>query len=86
VPPIIKITREQVRAARGFAGWSIKDLASRSGAAVMTISKFETGAAAPTLDTLLKLQGAFEAAGIDFPDEFTISARRMKEKQKSLDL
>jgi transcriptional regulator with XRE-family HTH domain len=86
VTPIRRITRGQVRAARGFVGWQIKELASRSGTAVNTISKFENGLADASLETLLKLQGAFEAAGIDFPDDDTVSARRMREKSQSADL
>jgi transcriptional regulator with XRE-family HTH domain len=80
MPPIRTITREQVRAARGFAGWSIRDLADRSGASINTISRFENGGGGAQLETLLKLQEAFEQAGIDFPDEDTVSMKRLRGK------
>jgi transcriptional regulator with XRE-family HTH domain len=82
--PVMKtISREQVRAARGAIGWSIRDLAEKSGVAVNTISRFENGSADALLETLLKIQDTFEQAGIDFPDEFSVSFRRVKETDRS---
>ncbi len=78
--PIKRISSGQVRAARGFAAWSIDELSAKSGVATNTISRFERGRVEATLETLLKLQATFEQEGIDFPDDFTVSSRRMKEK------
>jgi transcriptional regulator with XRE-family HTH domain len=80
MPPIRTITREQVRAARGFAGWSIKDLAKRAGASINTISRFENGGGGAQLETLIKIRDAFEEAGVDFPDEDTVSMKRLRGK------
>jgi transcriptional regulator with XRE-family HTH domain len=79
--PIIRVlSRGQVRAARGFVGWSIRDLAERSGVAVNTISRFENGTADAQMETLLKIQTTFEDAGVTFPDGFTVSFRQVAEK------
>ncbi|MCR9152421.1 MAG: helix-turn-helix domain-containing protein [Rhodobacteraceae bacterium] len=64
----------QIRAARAALGWSADDLASASGISRRTIGKIENSEDAPStgVQTLLKLQSALEAAGIEFigtPDD-----------------
>jgi transcriptional regulator with XRE-family HTH domain len=61
------------------AGWSIRELSEKSGASANTISRLENGTVDAQLETLFKLQEAFEQAGIEFPDEFTVSYRRAPE-------
>jgi len=62
------ISRVQVKMARAALGWSVKDLAREAEVAANTVSRYENGADAYG-ETLLKLQRAFEAAGIQFIDE-----------------
>ena len=63
--PIIRVlSRGQVRAARGFVGWSIRDLAERSGVAVNTISRFENGTADAQMETLLKIRRHLKMQGL----------------------
>jgi transcriptional regulator with XRE-family HTH domain len=62
------ITSEQIRAARGLLGWSQAYLARQAGVGLMTIKRMEhnPGRVAGTVDTVLKIQGALETAGIRF--------------------
>jgi transcriptional regulator with XRE-family HTH domain len=61
-------TTEQLRAARALLGWTQRDLSERSGVSLPSIKRLETGAGvlAIRLDTLQKLQAAFDAAGVEF--------------------
>ena len=70
------ITRDQVRAARAFLGWSIDDLADSSGVSKNTISQFEKGDVNIRRDTMFKLLSSLDSAGVDFPDQFTVTIRR----------
>jgi len=63
-----EITGSQIRAARGALGWSVRDLADRTGIGTATIVRYEAAADVPKsrkghLDTLRRY---FEAAGIEF--------------------
>jgi predicted transcriptional regulator len=60
------ITSEQIRAARGLLGWSQAHLALQAGVGLMTIKRMEAhpGRVAGTVDSVLKVQGALEKAGI----------------------
>ena len=49
--------------ARAALGWSVKDLAAKAGIAANTVSRYENGTDAYG-ETLLKLQGALEGAGL----------------------
>lgn len=60
------VTREQVRAARGWLYWSQSDLAARSGVAQRTIALYEAGRTVPHDDTLRKIRAALEDAGARF--------------------
>jgi transcriptional regulator with XRE-family HTH domain len=50
---------DRLRLERDSRGWSLADLAERSGVAKATISKIERGEASPTAVILVKLAGAF---------------------------
>lgn len=63
------VTREQVRAARGWLHWSQEDLAARSGVSQRTIALYEAGRTVPHDQTLKKLRVAFEQAGMRFEFE-----------------
>ena len=68
------ITGGQIRAARAFLRWTIKDVASASGVSVPTVHRFEQEDGVPPSrsQTLMDLKRAFEEAGVEFigtPDE-----------------
>jgi transcriptional regulator with XRE-family HTH domain len=67
----------QSRAARAALGWSLLDLANRTGLHVNTLAKFEGGndAKRSTMEKLLK---EFAKEGMEFPDRRTI---RLPEQQ-----
>jgi transcriptional regulator with XRE-family HTH domain len=79
MPVIQVLSRGQVRAARAFLGWSIRDLAKVTGLAINTVSRFENGAADAQLETLIKIQDALQNAGVEFPNEFTVSYRQSED-------
>ena len=62
------ITRVQIKMARAALGWGVRDLASKTGLAANTISRYENGADALGA-TLLRIQRTLEEAGIIFIDE-----------------
>ena len=61
------ITAAQLRAARALAGMDQKALAEAAGLSVPTIQRMEAseGVVRGNVDSLMKLIGALEAAGID---------------------
>jgi len=68
------VTGAQIRAARAALDWSAEALASKSGVSVRTIMRFEQTDRIPPnrSSTLLEVQKALEAAGIEFigtPDD-----------------
>jgi transcriptional regulator with XRE-family HTH domain len=75
----IVVNREQVRMARAALNWGVRDLAAKADVATNTISRYENGADMMAA-TLTKVVKVLEAEGIDFPDEFTVSIRRLKDK------
>ena len=62
------LTTEQVRAARAALRWTIEDLSSRTDLSTRTIKRIEgvDGLASAHVATLIKIQSALEAAGIEF--------------------
>jgi transcriptional regulator with XRE-family HTH domain len=69
------ITREHIRAARAIVGWGVRDLAARSGVSANTVSRFENGADTKA-GTLARLEAAFAAEGVDFPDGTSVAFGR----------
>lgn len=55
---------EQVRAARGWLGWSQHDLAKRAQVGVSTVKDFENGNRTPIANNLQAIQRALEAGGV----------------------
>ncbi|WP_338105696.1 helix-turn-helix transcriptional regulator [Microvirga tunisiensis] len=55
----------QVRAARGILGWSVRELADKSGVSVSTIRRVEDGQSHDG-QILLTIRGTLERAGIGF--------------------
>jgi transcriptional regulator with XRE-family HTH domain len=73
------INPKQIRMARSALGWGVRDLGERTELAPGTITRIENGKEAMGA-SLRKIEQAFSEAGIDFPDEFTVSVRRMADK------
>jgi transcriptional regulator with XRE-family HTH domain len=61
----------QIRAARALLGWRQDDIAQAAKISVATIRRIESQEELSTgnVSTLLKIQGAFEEAGVQFVDE-----------------
>ena len=62
------LTGSRIRSARAALGWSAQDLADRAGVSMKTIVRLEAvdGVPQSRSDTLLSIQSALEAAGIEF--------------------
>ena len=62
------LTGAQMRMARGYLRWSVKDLADASGVSGTTIKRMEESEGVPKsiADNLLAIQLAFESAGLNF--------------------
>lgn len=59
------MTPEQSRAARGWLGWSQKELAKRAGVALNTVYEFEKGRRTPAAYIIAALRGVIEAEGVN---------------------
>ncbi|MHB2165662.1 helix-turn-helix domain-containing protein [Alsobacter sp. R-9] len=75
------VTGSQIRAARGFLGWSARELAEASGVALQTIQRLEQHQGTPSarVHTLQDVVEALERAGIAFtgtPEEPGVILRR----------
>ena len=55
---------EQVRAARGWLGWSQQDLAKLASVGLSTVKDFENGNRKPIANNLNAIQAALESGGI----------------------
>ncbi len=62
------LTGLQIRSARAALGWSAKFLAERSGVGLRTLLRIESSDGVPSShsSTLIELEKALEAAGIEF--------------------
>jgi transcriptional regulator with XRE-family HTH domain len=62
------ITGLQIRSARAALGWSAKFLAGKSGVGLRTLMRIESSDGVPSShsSTLIELEKALEAAGIEF--------------------
>jgi transcriptional regulator with XRE-family HTH domain len=70
------LTAAQMRAARALAGMEQKALATASGVSLPTIQRMEAsnGVVRGVIETLMKVTGALEAAGVEFINEGAISS------------
>jgi DNA-binding transcriptional regulator YiaG len=57
-------TFEGSRAARGWLGWSQRELATRAGVSLNTVHEFEIGRRTTTANNIAAMRRAIEAAGI----------------------
>jgi transcriptional regulator with XRE-family HTH domain len=60
------ITPAQIKAARALVGWKQADLAKAAKLSLTALNNIERGEADPKSSTLLRIQQALEAAGIEF--------------------
>jgi predicted transcriptional regulator len=78
----IILTPEQIRAGRAILRLTAKELGERAGVSLPTVQRLETkkgSLGTAELGTIEKLLAAFRESGIDFPDEHTVSYRRVGE-------
>lgn len=70
------LTAAQMKAARALVGMEQKTLAEISGVSLPTIQRMEAsnGVVRGVIETLMKVMGALEAAGIEFINEGAISS------------
>ena len=70
------LTAAQMRAARALVGMEQKALAELSGVSLPTIQRMEAsnGVVRGVIETLMKVMGALEAAGVEFINEGAISS------------
>ena len=59
---------EQIKAARSLLDWDQKELAIRANVGITTVKRLEarSGVVGGTMDTVVRLKSALEAAGIEF--------------------
>jgi transcriptional regulator with XRE-family HTH domain len=71
------ITAAQLTAARALTGMDQRDLATASGLSLPTIQRMEAseGVIRGNVDSLMKLIGALEAAGVELINEGAISEK-----------
>jgi transcriptional regulator with XRE-family HTH domain len=77
----------QLRAARALLGWRQEDIAEAAKISVATIRRIESqeGPLTGYVSTILKIQGAFEQAGIQFVEDDEaggFGVRMAKKKRK----
>ena len=77
----------QIRAARALLGWRQEELAKASGIGTATIQRIEKsdGPIGGYVTTLMRIQSAFEKAGIQFLDDDSaggIGVRFRKQKKR----
>jgi transcriptional regulator with XRE-family HTH domain len=63
------LTPNQCRAARGFLGWTLADLAKASGISRASLNSFETGKGNIKADTLAAIRYSLESSGLDFDNQ-----------------
>lgn len=70
------LTAAQMRAARALVGMEQKTLAELSGVSLPTIQRMEAsnGVVRGVIETLMKVMGALEAAGVEFINEGAVSS------------
>ena len=71
---VIEATSAQLRAARSAVGWTVRDLAKRSGVGEATIKRYEVALSVPKSrkGNLQAIMLAYESAGFEFigaPDD-----------------
>ena len=65
----------QVKAARGFLGWTQEDLSEESGVSLTAIRSFEAGSS-PRTSTMNQIRRTLEKFGVEFTDDDGIRPRK----------
>ena len=60
------MTGAQIRAARGFLNWSVRDLGKKSKVHFNTVHAIERGKSVAKPETLAAIRHALEKAGVEF--------------------
>jgi transcriptional regulator with XRE-family HTH domain len=70
------LTSAQMKAARALVGMEQRTLAELSGVSLPTIQRMEAsnGVVRGVIETLMKVMGALEAAGVEFINEGAVSS------------
>jgi DNA-binding XRE family transcriptional regulator len=63
------ISTAQIRAARGLLKWTQAALAHKASVSTVTLNMIENEAVRPRDNTLVAIQAALEAGGVEFLDE-----------------
>ena len=73
----LDITSAQIRAARGFLDWSVRELSQRRGVSESAISRAERNDGVPSMQArnLKAVRTAFEIGGIEFLDQTGLRLR-----------
>jgi transcriptional regulator with XRE-family HTH domain len=84
---LLMLQSAQIRAARALLGWRQAELSKASGVGTATIQRIEKSddPVAGYISTLVRIQAAFEQAGIHFIDDDDaggIGVRKAKKKRK----
>ncbi len=61
-----RILSAAIRAARGALGWSQQDLAEKADLSLPTVARLEAALSSPKLETVSRMIGALEKAGVEF--------------------
>jgi len=61
-----RILSAAIRAARGALGWSQQDLADKADVSLPTAARLESMLSSPKLETVSRMIGALEKAGVEF--------------------
>lgn len=77
------IQPEQIRAARAMLDWSQQDLADAAGVSKDTVKNYELANNKPNTQTLTRIIGALEMAGIEFLSDGGLRPNRERIKQLS---
>jgi ribosome-binding protein aMBF1 (putative translation factor) len=76
------ISGPQIRAARGFLGWTARELARKAVVGINTVQKIESGEVAASLAELVAIQATLAAEGIEFTDEDGVPGVRLHKKKR----
>ncbi len=79
------LTSQQIRSARGLLRWSARELAERAGVHLATVQRMERsdGTIRGTVRTVVRVERALEAEGIDFlPDNGGPGVRLKKRRRR----
>lgn len=69
------ITPSQSRAARAMLKWTVEDVSRQAGIGKNTVVRFEQEDGNSQRSSGLLIEGAYRAAGVEFPDNDTVRYR-----------